>query len=174
MQVLSAAKQQKRDLVAKMSKSYGDGSSFVFLFRYDGLKADKTYQLRTELRNVGATMVVLRNTLNARALKDAGFEGLSGLLKGQIAAVFGTDCVGIAKIVSSASDEKSIDFVAYSDGKGVYGVDALSALAKLPSLEVLRAKLLGLLLSVPTKFVSLLLECPRSLVRVLDSKAKIK
>ncbi|MBL0725414.1 MAG: 50S ribosomal protein L10 [Alphaproteobacteria bacterium] len=174
MQVLSANKQKKVDLAIDMSAKYSSGSNFVFLFNYSGLNACETQNIRVALRRVGGTMMVLKNTINAIALKKAGFGSLSTLVEGQLAIAFGLDCIGMAKVISEANESELIKFIAYGDGNVVYDVKSLATLAKLPSLEVLRAKLIGLLLSVPTKLVSVLLESPRSLVRVLDARANNK
>ena len=172
MQMLSENKKRKRDLVASFVELYKKEGNFVFLIDYSGLNAEDNYSIRSQLRAIGANMYVLRNTLNSIALKEAGFDVLSEEVNNQVAAIVSSDSVGVAKIITKAADGDIIKLIAYSDGNTLYRMDSLSELSKLPSLEVLRAKLLGLLVSIPTKLTSLLLEPSRSLVRVLDARSK--
>lgn len=172
MKKISPSLGKKQKLVSELKASYSASGGWLFAFNYKSLTAAKFSALRRALRGVGATVAVVKNRVNRFVLDGTGFNSMSGSLSGQIASVFGPDPVAIVKILKASQDDGGIQMVAASDGSSFYDSQSLVALANLPSVETLRAKLLGVMLSSSTKLVSVLLEPCRSLMRVCDSSAK--
>lgn len=146
-------------------------SPWFFVFNYSGLNAKKTYDLRTAIRKSNSGVFVLKNTIGSIVLSNIGLQNVGAILSGQCAIVVSSDPVSVAKLLKSATDSKDISVLCYSDGKTLYDANSLTSLSNLPSLDVLRARLLGMLLSVPTKLVRTLLEPSTSLVRVIKAWA---
>jgi large subunit ribosomal protein L10 len=118
-------------------------------------------------------MHVVKNSLFRIAAREAGIADLSGTLAGQLAVVTGQQEVSSAakvlKTFSSEFDKPKMKF-GYLKNQRLENQDLLT-LAELPSLEVLRGKLLGLLNTPATRLVQLLNTPASQLARVLQAKA---
>ncbi|MBU6181753.1 MAG: 50S ribosomal protein L10 [Verrucomicrobia bacterium] len=147
-------------------------SPYLLIVDYSGMKVPHFETLRTRLGEAGAKMNVVRNTFLRIAAKDLSMPELSDSLSGQTAMVTGeTDICAAAKILKSFAAE----FQKPSVRAGVLDNAPLTAkqvadLADLPSKDVLRAKLLGLLQTPASQLVRLLNEPAASLARVLKAK----
>lgn len=147
-------------------------SPYLLIVDYSGMKVPHFETLRSRLGEAGARMSVVRNTFLRIAAKDLSMPELSDSLSGQTAMVTGeTDICAAAKILKSFAAE----FQKPSVRAGVLDNAPLTAkqvaeLADLPSKDVLRAKLLGLLQTPASQFVRLLNEPAASLARVLKAK----
>jgi large subunit ribosomal protein L10 len=147
-------------------------SPYLLIVDYSGMKVPHFETLRTRLGEAGAKMNVVRNTFLRIAAKDLSMPELSDSLSGQTAMVTGeTDICAAAKILKSFAAE----FQKPSVRAGVLDNAPLTAkqvadLADLPSKDVLRAKLLGLLQAPASQLVRLLNEPAASLARVLKAK----
>lgn len=165
-------KLQKQDLANSFLSKY-NSSDWVFLICYTGLQAGSTLAIRSDLRDSGAKMSVVKNKINRVALKQTKFANIEGLLKNQIAVIYGNDPVSISKVIKKyVTDGGKISVIASSDGKNLYDVAAINKLADLPSVDVLRAQLLGTLLSPASTLARLLKESSASLVRVMNVHSK--
>lgn len=149
-----------------------DSSSFVYLISYKGLKVDEFEQLRVQLAETGAECHVVKNTFlikSAEALEMTEFAAQK--IKGDTAMVIGTgDCSQTAKVLKEASKKlKALDFkVGYLDGKVLSG-DEMISLADLPSLDVMRSMLLGVLQAPATNLVGTLNAKTSSIVYALKA-----
>jgi large subunit ribosomal protein L10 len=147
-------------------------SPYLLVVDFSGMKVPHFETLRTRLGEAGAKMSVVRNTFLRIAAKDLSMPALSDSLTGQTAMVTGeTDICAAAKILKSFAAE----FQKPSIRAGVLDNSPLTAkqvadLADLPSKDVLRAKLLGLLQTPASQFVRILNEPAASLARVLKAK----
>ena len=147
-------------------------SPYLLVVDFSGMKVPHFETLRTRLGEAGAKMSVVRNTFLRIAAKDLSMPALSDSLTGQTAMVTGeTDICAAAKILKSFA----ADFQKPSIRAGVLDNAPLTAkqvadLADLPSKDVLRAKLLGLLQTPASQFVRILNEPAASLARVLKAK----
>ncbi|MFZ4587949.1 MAG: 50S ribosomal protein L10 [Terrimicrobiaceae bacterium] len=147
-------------------------SPYLLVVDFSGMKVPHFETLRTRLGEAGAKMSVVRNTFLRIAAKDLSMPALSDSLTGQTAMVTGeTDICAAAKILKSFAAE----FQKPSIRAGVLDNAPLTAkqvadLADLPSKDVLRAKLLGLLQTPASQFVRILNEPAASLARVLKAK----
>ena len=150
-----------------------NNSPFFILVDYQGLKVGPITELRKRLGRAGAEMHVVKNSIFRLAAKEAGVADLGGVLAGQLAVVTGQrDVSTAAKVVKTFQaefDKPKIRF-GYLNNKRLETPDIL-ALADLPSLEVLRGKLLGVLNAPATKLVQLLNTPATQLARVLQAKA---
>jgi large subunit ribosomal protein L10 len=151
-----------------------NGSPFFIVVDYKGLKVGHMTELRKRLNKTGAQVHVVKNSIFRIAAKEAGVGELNGALTGQIAVVTGQkDISTAAKVVKtfgSEFDRLKVRF-GYLNNQRLADADIL-ALADLPSIEVLRAKFLGLLNAPTTKLVTLLSTPASQLARVLQAKVE--
>ena len=138
-------------------------SDYVFLMSYKGLTVKDFSELRDSLSKHNAECQVLKNRLIRKAAEQKGIKGLSELkIVGDTAVVSGKgDAGAVAKaLLGFAKTHEPVKAKAgYLEG-AILGKNDVAALADLPSREVLRAQLLGVLLA-PS----------RNLVTILDMKA---
>jgi large subunit ribosomal protein L10 len=158
----------KTQVVDEVRDAYGR-STIAIVSEYRGLTVDEMTELRTEIRNAGAEIRVVKNTLAKRAAQGTSFEGLGDYLVGPTIIAFSKDPVAPAKALSDFGKKHSNLVVkgGVLDGKDI-DVKSINALAKLPSREVLLAKLMGTMNGPIQNFVGVLAAVPGSLVRVLD------
>ncbi len=135
-----------------------NGSPFFVVCGYQGLKVAHLSELRKRLRQAGAEIHVVKNTVFNAAAKEAGIGELNGSLAGQIAVVTGQKDIFVAakalKNFAAEFDKLKLKF-GFLDNKRVEPA-TLMAYADLPSLEVLRAKLLGLFNAPGTKIAAVI------------------
>jgi large subunit ribosomal protein L10 len=150
-----------------------NASPFFIVVEYTGLKVKPLTDLRKRLTAAGAEVHVVKNSVFRLAAKEAGVD-LGPALDGQLAVITGQkDVSAAAKVVKTfaAEFEKPKIKFGYLDNQRLEP-EAIQALADLPSLEVLRAKLLGLLQAPATKLVVLLNTPATQLAQVLKAKAE--
>lgn len=161
-------KKQKitEDLHERFSKSV-----IVVVADYKGLDVSSMNALRRKLREEDIEFQVAKNTLLIRAAKDTEAALIEDYFKGPSAVAFSyTDPVAPAKILAQfAKDNQKLEIKGGVLKNKVLDVDAIKALAKLPSREVLLGQLLSVLNEVPTSFVRTIAEIPRSLLNVLTA-----
>jgi len=149
-----------------------NGSPFFIVVNYKGLKVSHLTQLRNRLNKAGAEIHIVKNSIFRIAAREAGVGDLNGTLTGQLAVVTGQrDISSAAKVVKSFGtelDKLKVHF-GYLNNQRLEQPDIL-ALADLPSLEVLRGKLLGLFQAPATKLVVLLNTPASQLARVLAAR----
>lgn len=156
------------EYVARLNRS-----PFFIVTDYTGLKVQHFGELRKRLRAVGAEIHVVKNTIFKIAAKESGLSDLGASLTGQTAVVTGPkDISAAAKVLKTFGAEFEKPKVRFGVlDKQHLEAPALAALADLPSIEVLRGKLLGLLQAPASGLVRLLNEPAASLARVLQAKA---
>src|SRR3954451_13696988 len=151
-----------------------NGSPFFIVVNYKGLHVAHMTELRKRLTKAGAEVHVVKNSLFRIAAKEAGVSDLNGSLTGQLAVVTGQrDISTAAKVVKtfgSEFDKLKVHF-GYLNNQRLEQADLLT-LADLPSIEVLRSKLLGLLNAPATKFVTLLNTPASQMARVLKARGE--
>ncbi len=151
-----------------------NASPFFIVVDYKGLKVGHLTELRKRLNKAGAEVHVVKNSLFRIAAKEAGVADLNGTLTGQIAVVTGQrDISTAAKVVKtfgSEFDRLKVKF-GYLNSKRLADTDILM-LADLPSMEVLRSKLLGVLNAPATKLVTLLQTPASQMARVLQARVE--
>jgi large subunit ribosomal protein L10 len=149
-----------------------NASPFFIVVNYQGLKVGPITELRKRLGRAGAEIHIVKNSLFHLAAKEAGVADLNGNLTGQLAVVTGKkDVSAAAKVVKTFNaefDKLKIQF-GYLNNSRLEQSELLS-LADLPSLEVLRSKLLGVLNAPATTLVRLLNTPASQLARVLQAR----
>jgi large subunit ribosomal protein L10 len=149
-----------------------NASPFFIVVNYRGLKVSQLTQLRKRLSTAGAEIHVVKNSIFRIAAKEAGVTDLNGALAGQLAVVTGKRDISVAakvvKTFGTEFDRLKIHF-GFLNNQRLEQAD-LIALADLPSLEVLRGKLLGVFNAPATKLVRLLNTPASQLARVLAAR----
>lgn len=163
---------QKRDFVISLAQVFAD-TSMVVVTQYQGLTVAEVTDLRRRMRGAGATFRVAKNRLAVRALDGTRFEGIKPMLKGPTALAWSDDPVSVAKtaIDFAKTNEK---LVVIGGSLGVRTLDAagVRALAELPPLETLRARILGLIVAPATRIAGTLQAPAGQLARVFGAYAK--
>ena len=151
-----------------------NASPFFIVVDYKGLKVAHLTELRKRLQKVGAEIHVVKNSLFRIAAKEAGLGEFKAELAGQLAVVTGQKDISAAaktaKNFGAEFDKLKVQF-GYLDNNRLEPA-AILALAELPSLDVLRAKLLGLLNAPATKLVVLINTPASQVARVIKAKAE--
>ncbi len=161
---------EKTSIVADLQTRL-QSSPFLIITDYHGLKVDQFSTLRTRLADVGAKYTVVKNTFLTRAAREAGLPDMGANLNGQTAIVTGDkDVSAAAKVLRTfAAESKKMTVRAGVVDKALFTDKELSALADLPSKEVLQSQLLGLLQTPATRLVQTLNESGASLARLLQA-----
>jgi large subunit ribosomal protein L10 len=154
------------DLHERFSKS-----AIVVVTDYKGLDVSSINTLRRKLRAEDIEFQVVKNTLLIRAAQDTDVALIQDFFKGPSAVALSySDPVAPAKILTQfAKDNQKLEIKGGVLKDKVLDADAIKALAKLPSREVLLGQLLSVLHQVPTSFVRTIAEIPRSLLNVLTA-----
>ena len=162
---------EKKNISAEYLKRL-NASPFFIVVDYQGLKVGPMTELRKRLNKAGAEMHVVKNSIFRLAVKESGVADLGGVLAGQLAVVTGQrDVSAAAKVVKTFSSEfekPKIKFGYLNNQRLETG--EITALADLPSIEVLRGKLLGVLNAPATKLAALLNTPASQLARVLQAR----
>jgi len=140
---------EEKAIVIETMREWVKSSPYLIVLDYTGMKVSEFSELRGRLRKVGAAVKVVKNTLFKRALGDAALPAIDKDLAGQTAVVSGgQDAPAAAKVIKTFKAEFTRPAVraGVMDGK-ILGVSEITMLADLPSAEVLRAKLLGTIVS---------------------------
>ena len=150
-----------------------NASPFFIVVNYKGLKVAPMTELRKRLNKAGAEVHIVKNSVFRIAAKEVGIADLGASLAGQIAVITGQkDISAAAKVVKNFAAEftkPKIEF-GFLNNQRLENKDIVT-LADLPSIEVLRGKLLGVLQAPATKFVALINTPASQLARVLQAKA---
>ncbi|MEX1179544.1 MAG: 50S ribosomal protein L10 [Cucumibacter sp.] len=147
---------EKRELVADLTGALGAAGTVV-VAHYKGLSVAEMEQLRKQMRQAGGTVRIAKNRLARLALKETKMADISSLLKGPSLLAFSADPVVAARVAArfAKTNEK---LVIIGGAMGSTGLDAkgVKALAELPSLDYLRARLAGLLAQPAAKLAAVL------------------
>ena len=162
---------QKADAVASLNATFNE-VGVVVITRNLGMTVAQSTALRGKLRDAGATYKVAKNSLAKLAAKDTAYEGISDLLTGPTAIASSVDPVAAAKaVVDFAKTTDKIEIVGGSLGSVVLNADGIKALATMPSLDEMRAKLIGLIQAPATKIAQLTTAPAAKLARVFQAYA---
>jgi large subunit ribosomal protein L10 len=163
---------QKAKLVEELTAHLKE-AEVVIVTRQGGLTVEESSDLRRRVRGVGAGYKVAKNRLAQRALKGTRYEGLSALFKGPTALAYAADPVATAKaIMGFANSNEKLTVLGGAMGETVLNAESVKQLASLPSLDELRAKLVGMLQTPATRIATVLQAPASQLARVLSAYAK--
>ena len=162
---------QKQEAIESL-KGVFSTSGAVVVTHYLGLTVADMTDLRVRLRKEGAQLKVVKNTLVQKALGGSVGEAGDALFTGPVAIAFGPDPVSAAKVATQyAKDNEKFLVVGGLMGQQVLDKAAVTSLATLPSLDQLRAKLIGLLQAPATKVAGVLQAPAGQLARVVNAYA---
>ncbi|MEI6787031.1 MAG: 50S ribosomal protein L10 [bacterium] len=147
-----------------------NGSSFVLVAEYRGMKVDQFSELRRQLRKSGARMQVVKNRFLRLIMRDKGWSGLDPSLKGQSAIVTGTDVVQAAKVIKLFSRTGGLPVMKSGVmGNVILTSEQVVALAELPSREVLLGQVVGTVAAPLSRLVGVLKQKVSTIVYVLKA-----
>ena len=160
---------QKADAVAELNTVFNE-AGVVVVTRNLGLTVAASTELRGKMREAGASYKVAKNRLAKLALKDTAYEGIADMLSGPTALGFSEDPVAAAKAaVEFAKTNDKLEIVGGSMGGQLLDADGIKALASMPSLDELRAKLVGLVNAPATKVAQVVNAPAAKLARVFGA-----
>ncbi len=162
---------QKQDTIEAL-KGVFDTSGAVVVTHYMGLTVAEMTDLRGRLRQEGAQLKVVKNTLAQKALDGSVGEAGDALFKGPVAIAYAPDPVSAAKVTAQyAKDNDKFVVIGALMGQEVLDKSRVSALATLPSLDQLRAKIIGLVQAPATKVAGVLQAPAAQVARVIAAYA---
>ena len=142
---------KKADAVAQLNEVFNQ-AGVVVVTRNLGLTVAQSTELRTKMREAGASYKVAKNRLAKLALKDTDYVGIEEFLSGPTALAWSEDPVAAAKAaVDFAKSNDKLEIVGGSMGTQVLDEAGIKALASMPSLDELRGKIVGLVNAPATK-----------------------
>ena len=138
-------KQSKKNIVKTLKESF-QSSSGVIVTHYLGLNSTELTDLRNQVKEVGASFCVTKNSLAKLASKSTDFETLNDYFTGPTALIFSEDALAGIKVIKKYSDKnEKLKFITASLDNKIIEFKEFETLAKLPSLDELRGKLIGLI-----------------------------
>lgn len=147
-------------------------SNVVVVAHYSGLTVAQMQNLRQQMKQAGAQVKVAKNRLAKIALKDTDVSAISDLLKGPTVLAYSGDPVVAPKVaVEFAKANEKFVILGGSMGKTALDPNGVKALASLPSLDELRAKIVGLLVAPATKIAQLTNAPAAKVARVVQAYA---
>jgi large subunit ribosomal protein L10 len=161
----------KADLVATLNGVFST-TSLVVVAHYKGLTVADMQKLRSQMKQAGATVKVAKNRLANIALDGTDVASIQPLLKGPTLLAYSSDPVAAAKVaVDFAKGNDKLVILGGAMGATALNPDGVKALATLPSLDELRAKIVGLVQAPATKIAQVVNAPAAKLARVFGAYA---
>jgi large subunit ribosomal protein L10 len=162
---------EKAESVAAL-KDVFKSSQAVVVAHYSGLTVAQMQTLRKNARTAGASVKVAKNRLAKIALEGSDVASIASLLKGPTLIAYSSDPVAAPKVtVEFAKANEQLVILGGAMGKTALDLNAVKQLASLPSLDELRAKILGLLVAPATKIAQLTNAPAAKVARVVQAYA---
>ncbi len=167
----SVNRNQKTDLVKTLRGTFEDSTSVVVVY-CNGLTVAESTDLRNKMRNDNCSFKVTKNKITRLALKDTKYQHMDEMFRGPTAIGSSKDPVMAAKVLVNFANEneKLVIIGGGLENKSLSKEDVV-ALAKLPSLNDLRGKLVGLLQAPATKIARLTKEPASKVLRTISQKS---
>jgi large subunit ribosomal protein L10 len=161
----------KQELVTALHQTLKE-TALVVITQQSGLTVGQVTNLRRQMREAGAGFKVTKNRLARLALKGTQFEGLESMFVGPTAIAYSKDPVAAAKVaVAYAKTNDKLVIIGGAMGGQVLDPAGIAALATMPSLDELRAKLVGMIQTPATRIAGVLAAPAGQLARVLRAYA---
>ncbi len=152
-------KQEKQEFISSLNSVFSS-ASLVVVTRQSGMTVGESSELRTRMREAGASYRVVKNTLTRIALKDTPFENLAEMFTGPVSIAYSDDPVAAAKVTVEFSKKvEKLKVVGGGLQGSILDQEGVLQLAKLPSLDELRGKLIGVI-SAPATKVARVIQAP--------------
>jgi len=163
---------QKAESVAFLTEVFNEAGAVV-ITRNLGMTVAQSTALRIKVREAGASFKVAKNSLAKIAAKGTAYEGVIDLFTGPTGIAASADPVAAAKVVVDfAKTNDKLEIVGGAMGSVVLNADGIKALATMPSLDEMRAKLIGLIQAPATKIAQLTTAPAAKLARVFAAYAE--
>ena len=163
---MGMSRAQKKTEIQSLNERFAN-DELVVVTHYSGLTVKEMADLRAGLRSEGASFKVTKNTLAKITLKGTKFEAISDMFTGPTGVATSQDFVAAAKAAYKfAKGNDKLIILGGALGELVLDAAGIEALAKLPSLDEVRSKLVGLLQAPATKLAGLMQAPARELVGV--------
>lgn len=144
-------REEKTELLGMLNEVFSNSESVV-LAENTGLTVAEADDLRNRIREAGASIRVTKNRIARLALKGTKFEGLADLFKGPIAMAYASDPIAACKAcVEFAKTNEKLVIVGGALSDKILTIDEIKELAAIPSMDELRAKLVGLIQAPASK-----------------------
>ena len=163
---------EKKDFVENLKNELKSSTS-VIVTHYSGLTVDQAEGLRKEMRNNGAKFKVTKNRLTKLALQDTQFKNIADLFEGPTAIAYSDDPIAPAK-VSVDFEKKYENFKIIGGGYEGEKIDneKINFLAKLPSIDELRGKIISIILAPAQRITTILNEPGAQISRIMSLRSK--
>lgn len=162
---------QKEELVAELNGVF-NSTGVVVVAHYKGLTVPEVSDLRDKIAEAGANFKVTKNRLTKLALQGTQCEGISDLFTGPTAIAYSDDPVAAPKVVQAfAKDNDKLIVLGGTLGETVLDADGVKSLASMPSLDELRAKIVGMINTPATRTAQVLSAPAGQLARVFGAYA---
>ena len=162
---------QKKELVDKLKDDL-TGAEMVLVTHQTGMSVNESQELRSQMREAGVVYRVAKNRLVKIALQGTPFEGISDLMKSTTAIAYADDPVAPAKVASEyAKKNDKLTILGGAMPDKVLSTADIDYLSKLPSLDQLRGKLVGILQAPATKVAGVVQAPAGQLARVFHAYA---
>ena len=156
-------REQKEAQVARLKKVFGR-AQLVVVTHFSGLDVAEMNELRRSMREAGAEFNVTKNRLTKLALEGSPYGALTDLFSGPTAIAYSDDVLAAAKVaVQYAKDHRNLVIIGGAMGETVLDAGGVAGLAALPSLDALRARIVGLL-NAPATRVATVIQAPAAQV----------
>jgi large subunit ribosomal protein L10 len=163
---------EKREFVAGLNQALA-ATSMIVVTHNTGLTVAEATDLRRRMRTAGVTFKVAKNRLAHLALEGTPFGGLKPLLKGPTALAWSTDPVAAAKAtVEFARINEKLVLIGGALGAQTLDASGVRALAELPGLDELRARIVGMIATPATRVAGVLQGSAGQLARVFGAFAR--
>jgi large subunit ribosomal protein L10 len=162
---------EKRKLVSTLNEAWTK-IGVIVVAHYTGMTVAQMTDYRKRVKTAGGQVRVAKNRLAKLALQDTLSAGVSDLLRGQTCLAYSEDPVVAARVsVRYARENDKLVILGGSMGATLLDPNGVKALAELPTIDELRATLVGLLNAPATKIVRILKEPGAQLARVLQARS---
>ena len=150
-------KEQKKNYISEIESQFKNNEA-VIVTHYQGLTMTQLDDLRSKMREHGIKFQITKNRITKLALEKTKCKDLSGLFTGPTAVAFSSDAIISARILSKfAKDNENLKLLGGIMGEEVLDQAGVQNVANLPTLDEARAKIVGILATPASKFVSILL-----------------
>ena len=150
-------------------------TEFVMVAHYKGLTVSEISNLRVQIKAANSNFKVTKNTLTKRAIKDTNFEILDKLFVGPTSLAYSDDAVSTSKVmVEFAKNNENLKILGGVMGQKELSVAEIKQLASLPSMDSLRAKIIGLLCAPQRNIVLALQGTQSNILRLINANFKTK
>jgi large subunit ribosomal protein L10 len=168
---LAVDRAAKKEHIATLNEVFKT-TNVVVVAHYSGLTVAQMQILRKQMKLAGATVKVAKNRLAKIALEGTDVAAIAPLMKGPTVIAFSGDPVAAPKVaVNFAKVHEKFVILGGSMGKTALNPDGVKALAALPSLDELRAKIVGLVQAPATKIAQVLTAPATKVARVVQAYA---